>query len=270
MSDLIYSFIHFFPDPGTGQSKTPGNVWRRHRSGNRNRAAGTDWGGPEEVNLRGRRAESENGSEKWAGKPRGDWGARGAARRQSTEGRRDVGRQPGGAIARGGGRGGSRGRDREGAEWRKAEVRMERRGGGDQKYDAGNRNPGSFGAPRSAQGPGLGYKKLEELSKQDPSVVALSLSNHPALEDVLKESKMKKEPIELLCLVMSNAFRSRADRSTLLHLAGIIKDSNFFRIVLPYYLTDVESERNCTRRTQYPEHMGNILTIMSEVSRSCE
>lgn len=148
-------------------------------------------------------------------------------------------------------------------------MRMER-GRGDQKYDAGNRNPGSLGTARSAQGPGLGYKKLEELSKQDPSIVALSLSNHPALEDVLKESKMRKELIELLCLVMSNAFRSRADRSTLQHLAGITKGSNFFRIVLPYYLADMESERNCTRRTQYPEHMGNILTIMSEVSRSCE
>lgn len=147
---------------------------------------------------------------------------------------------------------------------------MERRGRGDQRYDAGNRNPVSLGAARSAQGPGLGYKKLEELSKQDPSVVALSLSNHPALEDVLKESKMRKELIELLCLVMSNAFRSRADRATLQHLAGITKGSNFFRIVLPYYLADMESERNCTRMTQYPEHMGNILTIMSEVSRSCE
>lgn len=269
MSDIIYSF---FPDPDTGQSKTPGKDWRRHRSCNRNRAAGTDGRGPEEVNLRGRRAESENGSEKWAGKPRprGAWGARGAARRQSTEGRRDVGRQPGEATARGGARGGNRGRDREGAEWRKAEVRMERRGRGDQRYDAGNRNPVSLGAARSAQGPGLGYKKLEELSKQDPSVVALSLSNHPALEDVLKESKMRKELIELLCLVMSNAFRSRADRATLQHLAGITKGSNFFRIVLPYYLADMESERNCTRMTQYPEHMGNILTIMSEVSRSCE
>lgn len=147
---------------------------------------------------------------------------------------------------------------------------MEGRGRGDQKYDAANRNPGSLGAAKSVQGPGLGYKKLEELSKQDPSVVALSLSNHPALEDVLKESKMRKELIELLCLVISNAFRSRADRATLQHLAGITKGSNFFRIVLPYYLADMESERNWTRRTQYPQHMENILTITSEVSSNCE
>lgn len=233
---------------------------------------GTDGRRPEEVNPRGRRAESENGVEQQVEKlrPRGKWGARGTARRQSTEGRKDVGRQPWEATARGGGRGGSRGREREGAEWRKSEGRMERRGRGDQKYDAGNRNPGSLGGARSAQGPGLGYKKLEELSKQDPSVVALSLSNHPALKEVLNEDKMRKELIELLCLVLSNAFRSRADRATLQHLAGIMKGSNFFCIVLPYYLAAMESEHNSTRRMQYPEHLGNILVILSEVSMRCE
>lgn len=123
---------------------------------------------------------------------------------------------------------------------------------------------------RPAQGPGLGYKKLEELSKQEPSLVAISLSNHPALAEVLKETKMRKELIELLCLVLSNALRSRAERATLQHLAGIIKGSNFLRIVLLYYLADVESERNCNRRMQYQEHLGNILAILSEVNRRGE
>lgn len=151
---------------------------------------------------------------------------------------------------------------------------MERRGRGDPKYEAEIRNPqtsagraASTGRERSAQGPGIGYKKLEELSKQDPSVVAISLSNHPALEEVLRQTKMSKEFIELLCLVLSNAFRSRADRATLQHLANIVKGSEFFRMVLPYYLAGMESEGNCIRRAQYPEHLENILAILSKVNK---
>lgn len=116
----------------------------------------------------------------------------------------------------------------------------------------------------------MGFKKLEELSKQDPSVVAISLSNHPALGEVLGGARMSKELIELLCLVLSKAFRSRADRATLQHLANIVKNSDFFRMVLPYYLAGMESEHNAIRRAQYPEHLGNILAILSEVNRRCE
>lgn len=226
--------------------------------------------------LRGSNGESERGKEKWAVKPRprGERGARGGARGQSRERGGDSRRQGGEATPRG--RGWGWGRHREGAGQRETEVTMERRGRGDPKYDV-NRNPqtsastaASQGRERTTQHPGIGYKKLEELSKQNPSIVAISLSNHPALEEFLKQTRMSKELIELLCLVLSNAFRSRADRATLQHLANIVKGSDFFRVVLPYYLTDMESERNGVRRAQYPEHLGNILVILSEVSRRHE
>lgn len=265
---------NFLPDPDTSQSKTAGKGKRTQRR-NSSRAVEQDGGGAEGLDLRGSKGESEKGKEKWAGKPRprGERGARWAARGQSRERGRDVGRQGGQATPRGGG-GRSWGRQREGAEWRET---VERRGRWDRKNDAENRNPrtsagraASTGRERLAQGPGMGYKKLEELSKQDPAVVAISLSNHPALQDFLRETRMSKELTELLCLVLSNAFRSRADRATLQHLANIVKGSDFFRIVLPYYLAGMESERNGIRRAQYPEHLGNILTILSEVNRRYE
>lgn len=268
---------NFSPDPDTGQSKTGKD--RTQRSLNSSRAVEQDGRGAEGLNLRGSKGESEKGKERWAGKPRprGEWGARGAARGQSRETRREAGRQRGEATPRGGGGGLGWGRHREGGGWRETEMRMERKGRRDAKYDVENRNPqtcagraASTGRERSVQRPGLGYKKLEELSKQDPSVVAISLSNHPALKEVLRETRMSKELIELLCLVLSNAFRSRADRATLQHLANIVKSSDFFRVVLPYYLAGMESERNCIRRKQYPEHLGNILAILSEVNRRCE
>lgn len=268
----------FSPDPDTGQIKTAGKG-KRTQSWNGSRAVKKDGSGAEGLKMRGSKGESEKGKEKWERKlgSQGDSGARGAARGQSRERRRDAGQQRGEATPRGGG-GRGRGRPGEGAGCRETEARMERRGRGrgDPKF-AENRNPqtsagraASTGRERSEQCPGLGYKKLEELSKQDPSVAAISLSNHPALKDFLRETRMKKELIELLCLVLSNALRSRADRATLQHLANIVMGSDFFRMVLPFYLAGMESEHNRIRRAQYPEHLGNILAIMSQVTRRYE
>lgn len=143
---------------------------------------------------------------------------------------------------------------------------MDRRrdGGGDRQERNGGRSKstGRAGAP---QGRRLGFKSLEELSKKEPSVVAITLSTHPALRDVLSEPGMRKDLVELLCLVLSKAFKSRTDRGSLLHLASIIKDSGFFRTELPHYLVGMESESNPFRRAQYPQYLENILTILSEV-----
>lgn len=130
--------------------------------------------------------------------------------------------------------------------------------------NGGRSNSTRVGAP---QGHGLGYKKLEELSEKDPSVVAITLSSHHALQDVLNETKMRKDLIELLCRVLSKAFKSRTERATLQHLAGSIKDSGFFRNFLPYYLAGMESECSAERRAKYPQLLENILVIMSEVKK---
>ncbi|KAL6112273.1 znfx1 [Pungitius sinensis] len=76
---------------------------------------------------------------------------------------------------------------------------------------------------------------------------------------------MSKNYIELLCLLLSKAFKSQADRSTRQHLAGTIRDSGFFRTVLPHYVGGMGSESNANRLGDYPRHLENILTILSEV-----
>ncbi|KAI3369880.1 hypothetical protein L3Q82_024689 [Scortum barcoo] len=123
-----------------------------------------------------------------------------------------------------------------------------------------------MGRVRAPQGHGLGFKSLEDLSGKDPSVVAISLSSNPALQELLSGTTMRPDLIELLCLVLSKAFKARTDRGTLQHLARIIKDSGFFRTVLPHYLAGMESEFNPLRRAQYPRNLENIITaILSEV-----
>lgn len=115
------------------------------------------------------------------------------------------------------------------------------------------------------QGRRLGYKSLEELSGKDPSVVAITLSCHPALKDLLNETKMRQDLVHLILLVLSKAFSSRMGRGTLQHLARIIKDSGFFRTTLPHYLACMESESNPAHRARYPQDLEYILVIVSEV-----
>uniref|UniRef100_A0A8C2WIA0 Zinc finger NFX1-type containing 1 n=1 Tax=Cyclopterus lumpus TaxID=8103 RepID=A0A8C2WIA0_CYCLU len=142
------------------------------------------------------------------------------------------------------------------------QVRGGRRGGS--RRETGDEG-WNIGIVRAPQGCGLSYNTLRELSGKDPSVVAITLSAHPALKEVLHQTEMRQDLIELLCLVLSQAFKSEADRCTIQHLAGIIKDSGFFRTILPYYLGGMGSESNTLRMADYPRHLKNILTILSEV-----
>ncbi|XP_034531554.1 NFX1-type zinc finger-containing protein 1 isoform X2 [Notolabrus celidotus] len=185
------------------------------------------------------------GSDRSGGSKEGSW--------QSQNGEKGLGgkdgwRRGGGqSVDRRGGRGGGR-----------------EDGGGDRGGKNGGRAESTdrTGAPR---GNGLGYKSLQELSEKDPSLVAITLASKPALKEVLSESMMRKDMVELFCLVMSKAFKARTSRVTLQHLAGIIKDSGFLRTVLPHYVVGMSLESNPDRRARYPLHLENIVAILSEV-----
>ncbi|KAM3842920.1 NFX1-type zinc finger-containing protein 1-like, partial [Diretmus argenteus] len=185
------------------------------------------------------------------------------------------GRGRGKGGERGGGRGGrGRGGNRaEGSERGRGQGRGgEGRGGqgrGGQGRGGQSRGGEGWGGERRGgdppQGRRLGYKTLEELSGKEPSEVAITLSSNPALHALLEEPAMRQDLVQLLCLVLSKAFRSRTDRGTLQHLARLVKDSGFLRTVLPHYLAGMASESNPVRREQYPQHLDNTLALLSEV-----
>ncbi|KAM8916847.1 NFX1-type zinc finger-containing protein 1 isoform 1-T2 [Spinachia spinachia] len=160
----------------------------------------------------------------------------------------------GAAAAGGGGRGGEAGR----AALRGSSEMGLRRG----EPSLNGEGDGRSKAPHRRA---LDYKTMLELSENDPYVVAISLSAHPGLREVVCATQMRKNQIELLCLLLSNAFRSQADSSTLQHLAGTIKESAFFRTVLPHYVVGMGSESNGERMDDYPRHLENVLTILSQV-----
>uniref|UniRef100_A0A7N6AWJ7 RZ-type domain-containing protein n=1 Tax=Anabas testudineus TaxID=64144 RepID=A0A7N6AWJ7_ANATE len=260
------------------------------------RGRGRGRGGRADLGRGGGRGAVRGGRDEAGGRGGGGEGlqGRGRGRRGGAEDARGGdgrgGRQRGGGGPRGGngGEGGGLGRNQQQGIAERQEARLpflqvgawrggrsvDRRGGrgserrdgaGDRQERNGGRSNSTGDRGRAPQGRGLGYKTLEELSGQEPSVVAITLSSHPALQDVLRERAMRQDLVELLCLVMSKAFKSRTDRGTLQHLAGIIKDSGFFHTVLLHYVGGMVLESNPVRRAQYPKHLENILAIVLSV-----
>ncbi|XP_015239630.1 PREDICTED: NFX1-type zinc finger-containing protein 1 [Cyprinodon variegatus] len=207
------------------------------------RRGGLQGDGTSEQGVR-RRAQSQGNSQRDSDRQRGGRGGhrgRGADRQRFGGGRNE---HPGGAEKQGGGA--------AGIGIRRGAPNGDRREGGDEKKDGAG--------PRK-----MGYKTLEELSQQEPSVVAITLSSKPGFQLLLSETPMRPDLIQLVCLALCKAFSSRTDRGTLQHLADIIKDSKFLGTTLLHYVGGMMSDSNPNRRAQYPHHLENILAILSEV-----
>ncbi|XP_072308696.1 NFX1-type zinc finger-containing protein 1-like [Eucyclogobius newberryi] len=264
---------------GSGQTENAGGAAGRGHGGARpkvraapNRARSSQRENGDKPNGGfGRGANAGAGGEGWRGAGSGGGRGTAGAERNHEGGRRDRGR---GGRGRGGGRsqsvaGGERGGGEFGANgngrWRnQGRENGDRRGGNNSGARSGNRQEMRDNTGERKNGP-MGYKKLEELSEKEPSEVAVIVSSHPALKPLLSEPTMRKDMVELLCLVLNKAFKSRADRSTLQHLAGTIKDSSFLRTVLPHFLVGVCSESDDARREKYPEDLANILVVLTQV-----
>ncbi|KAK6319679.1 hypothetical protein J4Q44_G00108900 [Coregonus suidteri] len=106
---------------------------------------------------------------------------------------------------------------------------------------------------------------LEDLSGKDPSEVAITLAYSKELQVLLDEREMRQDLIQLLCQVLCKAFLSKTPRKNIQRLTGLIKDSGFLRTILPHYVMGMASEFDNTRRDQYPQHLDNIMTLLSEV-----
>ncbi|CAL8339331.1 unnamed protein product [Lota lota] len=109
------------------------------------------------------------------------------------------------------------------------------------------------------------YMTLADLSEKPPSEVAITLSSSPAFQALLEERDIRHDLVQLVCSALSRAFQSRVDRSTVQHLAGVVKDSGFLRTILPQYIGGMSSESDPARREQYPQHLDNMIAVLSKV-----
>ncbi len=146
----------------------------------------------------------------------------------------------------------------QGEEPQRGRVEAQRGRGGNGR----GRGRGRDGTPDLRK---LGYKTLEGLLEKEASEVAITLSFSTGLKNLLDDDMMRSDLVLLVCQVLCKAFESRIDRKIVLHLVGIVKDSTFFRNGLPYHVTAMMSDYAQGRKELYPQHLNNIISLLSEV-----
>ncbi|NWW30854.1 ZNFX1 protein, partial [Panurus biarmicus] len=172
-------------------------------------------------------------------------------------GRRHQGGQAqGGARGRGGGKGS--GWEKEGSTWRMQPRKN--------PHLYQNATPsGAHHSEQPQQARRLGYKFLESLLEKDPSEVVITLAYHSGLKELLSKTTMNQNFVQLICQVLRKACSSQTDRQRVQHILGVVKESNFLKICLPQYVSDMVTEVVPAVRHEYPEHISNIILLLQHL-----
>ncbi|XP_010177906.1 PREDICTED: NFX1-type zinc finger-containing protein 1, partial [Mesitornis unicolor] len=109
------------------------------------------------------------------------------------------------------------------------------------------------------------YKFLEGLLQKDPSEIVITLSSSSGLKELLSQTAMKPSFLQLICQVLQKACSSRMDRQSVQQLLGVVKESNFLKICLPQYVSDMVTEAVPAVRHQYPVHISNIISLLQDL-----
>ncbi|TRZ20766.1 hypothetical protein HGM15179_006244 [Zosterops borbonicus] len=76
---------------------------------------------------------------------------------------------------------------------------------------------------------------------------------------------MNRSFVQLICQVLRKACCSQKDRHSVQHVLGIVKESNFLKICLPQYVSDMVTEVVPAVRHEYPEHISNIILLLQNL-----
>ncbi|NXQ64815.1 ZNFX1 protein, partial [Anthoscopus minutus] len=174
---------------------------------------------------------------------------RGPWNEQDSGGR---GRRYQGGQAQGGARG--RGRESEGSTWR---MRPRENPHFYQNATSDGEHP--------QQARRIGYKFLESLLEKDPSEVAITLASSSGLKELLSQATMNRNFVQLICQVLRKVCSSQMDRQSVQNILGVVKESNFLKICLPQYVSDMVTERVPAVRHEYPEHISNIILLLQHL-----
>lgn len=88
----------------------------------------------------------------------------------------------------------------------------------------------------------IGCKFLESLLRKDPSQVVITLASRSGLKELLSQTAMKPNFLQLICQVLQKACSSQMDRQNVQQLLGVVKESRFLKICLPQYVSDMITE----------------------------
>ncbi|NWI50997.1 ZNFX1 protein, partial [Calyptomena viridis] len=111
----------------------------------------------------------------------------------------------------------------------------------------------------------LGYKFLEGLLEKDPSAIVIILTSISGFKELLSQTAMKPNFLQLICQVLRKACSSQRHRQDIQRLLGVVKESNFLKVCLPQYVSDMVTEVVPAVRNEYPVHIGNIISLIQDL-----
>ncbi|XP_030319243.1 NFX1-type zinc finger-containing protein 1 isoform X1 [Calypte anna] len=216
----------------------------RHQGGQAHERARGPWNEQENEN-KGRRYQSGTAQKR----ARGSWNV------QENESR---GRMYQGGQAWEGAREPRNGQENEG--------RVRRMQSGENPHFYQNPTPGGANlSEQPQQVKRIGYKFLESLLQKDPSEVVITLASSLGLKELLSQTAMKPNLLQLVCQVLQKACSSRMDRQSVQQLLGLVRESNFLKICLPQYVSDMITEAVPAVRQKYPVHIHNIVLLLQDL-----
>ncbi|NXB12477.1 ZNFX1 protein, partial [Cnemophilus loriae] len=170
------------------------------------------------------------------------------------------GRRYQGGQARGGARerGLQSGWENEGSRWR-----MQPR---ENSHFYQNATPGgAHHSEQPRQARRMGYKFLESLLEKDSSEVVIILASSSGFKELLSQTTMNHNFVQLICQVLRKACSYQMDRQNVQHVLGVVKESSFLKICLPQYVSDMVTEVAPAVRHKYPEHISNIILLLQHL-----
>ncbi|XP_064586204.1 NFX1-type zinc finger-containing protein 1 isoform X1 [Zonotrichia leucophrys gambelii] len=151
-------------------------------------------------------------------------------------------------------------------------------GGRGRRYQGGQAQGGARGRGLRSATPGgahhseqprqarrIGYKFLESLLEKNPSEVVNTLASSSGLKELLSQTTMNRNFVQLICQVLRKACSSQLDRQRVQHILGVVKESDFLRVCLPQYVSDMVTEVVPAVRHEYPEHISNIILLLQHL-----
>uniref|UniRef100_A0A8C3N3A4 Zinc finger NFX1-type containing 1 n=1 Tax=Geospiza parvula TaxID=87175 RepID=A0A8C3N3A4_GEOPR len=111
----------------------------------------------------------------------------------------------------------------------------------------------------------IGFKFLESLLEKDPSEVVNTLASSSGLKELLSQTTMNRNFVQLICQVLRKACSSQMDRQRVQHILGVVKESSFLKVCLPQYVSDMVTEVVPAVRHEYPEHISNIILLLQHL-----
>ncbi|NXD26029.1 ZNFX1 protein, partial [Spelaeornis formosus] len=124
---------------------------------------------------------------------------------------------------------------------------------------------GDYHGEQPRQARRIGYKLLENLLEKEPSEIVITLASSSGLKELLSQTAMNRNFVQLICQVLQKACSSQMHRESVQHILGVVKESSFLKICLPQYVSDMVTEVVPAVRHEYPEHISNIILLLQHL-----